>query len=251
MSQTISTLPPQDQPEALPATPNILEHHREDEPAAGSRDAVIEAVAGALGDAYDCGRTWAAWGVGTMGPDDFRLVAEDADRVAEIADAALAALDVEKVRNDGFSDGVLLALQVLNAGGDYMNAHYEELLNCTGERGLIERAVAEDLLELTGLGKLIQRRAECAAELRADLSDGAVAVLVHDQFKVEGWEPPSPKHAIFDELVEAGLMRRTDARCGFERMRDAWIKPTDAGVRARRTLIEAKLDQASLEVSNG
>lgn len=58
-------------------------------------ESVIDAVAAALGDAYDCGRVWSAWSYGTMSSDDFRLVAEDGDRVAEIAraaiDAALAA----------------------------------------------------------------------------------------------------------------------------------------------------------------
>ncbi|SOY79976.1 hypothetical protein CBM2599_A120541 [Cupriavidus taiwanensis] len=56
------------------------------------REKVCEAVAGALGDAYDCMRVWSAWGMGTMGRDDFALVAEDASRVAEIADAAIDAL---------------------------------------------------------------------------------------------------------------------------------------------------------------
>ena len=56
------------------------------------RQAVIEAVAGALGDAYDCTRVWSAWSYGTMGEDDFSLVAEDDSRLAEIADAALSAV---------------------------------------------------------------------------------------------------------------------------------------------------------------
>lgn len=166
MSQpsTPNTIPPADSPVAMPEATNILKHHRDDEPAIGSREAVIEAVAGALGDAYDCGRTWAAWGVGTMGPDDFSLVAEDDDRVAEIADAAMAALDVEKVRNDGFSDGVLLALQVLNSGGDFNNAHYRELVNCCGEQDLIDRATAEGMLELSGLDKLIAANEEALSD---------------------------------------------------------------------------------------
>ena len=55
------------------------------------REAVCTAVAEALGEAYDCQRVWEAWNVGTMGPDDFTLTAEDDDRVAEIADAAIEA----------------------------------------------------------------------------------------------------------------------------------------------------------------
>ena len=54
-------------------------------------EAVTDAVAEALGDAYDCNRVWSAWGVGTMGPDDFTLIAEDSDRVNEIARAAIEA----------------------------------------------------------------------------------------------------------------------------------------------------------------
>jgi hypothetical protein len=56
------------------------------------RKTVRAAVAEALGGAYDCTRVWEAWQVGTMGPDDFELVAEDEERVAEIADAAIEAL---------------------------------------------------------------------------------------------------------------------------------------------------------------
>jgi hypothetical protein len=55
------------------------------------RERVRDAVAEALGDAYDCTRVWSAWGVGTMGPDDFSPVAEDDDRLTEIVDAALDA----------------------------------------------------------------------------------------------------------------------------------------------------------------
>lgn len=68
-----------------PATPGAA-------PGEQRREAVMEAIAGALGNAYDCMRAWSAWGVGTMNQDDFALVAEDSDRLAELADAAIAAL---------------------------------------------------------------------------------------------------------------------------------------------------------------
>jgi hypothetical protein len=62
-------------------------------PLSPAAQAVHAAVAEALGGgAYDCTRVWEAWQVGTMGPDDFVLVAEDDDRVAEIADAAIEAI---------------------------------------------------------------------------------------------------------------------------------------------------------------
>lgn len=56
------------------------------------REAVREAVTAALGEAYDCLRVWSAWSYGTMGPDDFRMVAEDDDRVNEITEAVISAL---------------------------------------------------------------------------------------------------------------------------------------------------------------
>lgn len=56
------------------------------------RESVCSAVSEALGEAYDCLRVWSVWGCGTMCSDDFRLVAEDETRVAEIADAAITAL---------------------------------------------------------------------------------------------------------------------------------------------------------------
>ncbi|WGH28229.1 hypothetical protein 10KY502B_gene0028 [Xanthomonas phage 10KY502B] len=56
------------------------------------KEAVSEAIREALGGALDCGRAWSAWGVGTMSEDDFSPVADDSERVAEIADAVLAAL---------------------------------------------------------------------------------------------------------------------------------------------------------------
>ena len=56
------------------------------------RGHVMDAVAKALGDAYDCTRVWSAWGYGTMGSDDFRLVANDPHRLHEIAEAAIQAV---------------------------------------------------------------------------------------------------------------------------------------------------------------
>lgn len=56
------------------------------------KEAVSEAIRDALGGALDCGRAWSAWGVGTMSEDDFSPVADDSERVAEIADAVLVAL---------------------------------------------------------------------------------------------------------------------------------------------------------------
>jgi len=56
-----------------------------------------EAVANALGDAWDCHRVWYAWDYGTMGQNDFALVTEDPDRVAEITRAALDAVGFDAI----------------------------------------------------------------------------------------------------------------------------------------------------------
>jgi hypothetical protein len=69
-----------------------------------AKEAVDEAIAAALGDAYDCTRAWSAWSYGTMGPDDFSLVAEDSDRLREITDAAVQAVlqspEIQALRKD-------------------------------------------------------------------------------------------------------------------------------------------------------
>jgi len=85
------------------------------------REAVHQAVAEALGSgAYDCTRVWSAWSCGTMGSDDFVPVAEDSDRVAEIADAAIEAIraipapapePVTECPNCGYERGIAPAPQ--------------------------------------------------------------------------------------------------------------------------------------------
>jgi hypothetical protein len=86
LKRMIATLP-------SPTTPPVSEPGEVGELDDEHRAAVRQAVAEALGSgAYDCTRVWGAWQVGTMGEDDFVLVAEDDDRVAEIADAAIEAI---------------------------------------------------------------------------------------------------------------------------------------------------------------
>ena len=67
------------------------------------RDAIREALLGSLGTVYDCTRVWAAWGHGTMGPDDFRPFDQQDDRVEEVVGAIVAALPQppEQVKCDG------------------------------------------------------------------------------------------------------------------------------------------------------
>ena len=56
------------------------------------RAKITDAVIESLGSAYDCTRTWSAWGHGTMSQDDFSLVAEDGERVAEIVEAVMTTI---------------------------------------------------------------------------------------------------------------------------------------------------------------
>lgn len=59
-------------------------------------DKIDEAIAGALGDAYDCTRAWKAWSYGTMSADDFIEVREQSDRIADIREAVLAVLRTQE-----------------------------------------------------------------------------------------------------------------------------------------------------------
>jgi hypothetical protein len=77
--------------------------------------AVRDAIAETLGDAYDCTRVWSAWGVGTMSQDDFVPVADDNDRLQELAVAALDA--------SGASD-LLAALQMVKTWIDGWNPSF-------------------------------------------------------------------------------------------------------------------------------
>ena len=57
------------------------------------KEKVREAVTHAIGgDVYDCTRVWSAWSHGTMDENDFVLLVEQSDRIAEIADAAIEAM---------------------------------------------------------------------------------------------------------------------------------------------------------------
>lgn len=62
---------------------------------------VLDAVAEAIGSsAFDCNRVWSAWSYGTMGPNDFSCIAEDSDRVAEIARTVIAELQSIRAKAD-------------------------------------------------------------------------------------------------------------------------------------------------------
>lgn len=54
-----------------------------------ARDRLADAIGG---DAFDCTRTWSAWGVGTMSEDDFVPIINDDNRLNEILDHVCAPL---------------------------------------------------------------------------------------------------------------------------------------------------------------
>ncbi|WP_440986269.1 hypothetical protein ACQHIH_21450 (plasmid) [Xanthomonas sontii] len=91
--------------------------------------------------------------------------------------------------------------------------------------------VGEDALDVS------PALAALASELRGRLSGKAIAVLVHARFAPAGWERQSFDNPILDELVREGLLRFGDARSGYERVKDGWVKPTSAGVIARAALV--------------
>jgi len=92
------------------------------------RDQAQDGIAEALGDAYDCMCVWSAWGVGTMGPDDFALVTDDSDRLLEITDAALSPVlpiidaqsaEIARLRHAlDLAEKALLEVEPLVGGGD-------------------------------------------------------------------------------------------------------------------------------------
>ena len=56
------------------------------------RVAIQRALLAALGDTYDCTRVWSAWGVGTMGEDDFVPVLDRLDELIDEITAEIAAI---------------------------------------------------------------------------------------------------------------------------------------------------------------
>jgi hypothetical protein len=64
-------------------------------------------------------------------------------------DAGAAAL----ARDTGFSDGVILALQVMASAGNAGSASYEELLRAAGAEQVGARAKAEGMWKLAGLDR--------------------------------------------------------------------------------------------------
>ncbi|MCA0188093.1 MAG: hypothetical protein LCH90_19280 [Proteobacteria bacterium] len=77
-------------------------------------DLLDQALQTVLGDAFDCTRVWNAWSYGTIGPDDFVLVAENDERIAEIREAVLAALPRAVAADHPVNQRLLEALDQAN-----------------------------------------------------------------------------------------------------------------------------------------
>jgi hypothetical protein len=99
-----------------------------------------------------------------MGPDDFALIAEDSDRVAEIADAAIEAIRAiplpvpvaENKLDDAFMGGVCVSLALVTAHGEA--TIWREIVRAVGTDSLLNYAanVNPDDWNLAGFGKYAQ-----------------------------------------------------------------------------------------------
>lgn len=59
------------------------------------KTAIHDALADELFEAMDCMRQWEAWSVGTMSQDDFVIIADDAERMNDLTNVVMAAIDKE------------------------------------------------------------------------------------------------------------------------------------------------------------
>jgi len=116
------------------------------------RERLIEQLEAEFGDSYDCTRVWSAWGVGTMGEDDFVPVS---DRVGEIADGILAALDTQPAtgRTMGEKEKLRAALQEIVDNDD-------------------EQATLSDLMQHDRNAGYLTGVRDCANIARAALQNG-------------------------------------------------------------------------------
>lgn len=52
------------------------------------------------------------------------------------------------------------------------------------------------------------------------------------KFPGTAWEPRDHQHPFILAAIEAGYFKRSDGRCGFERLKDAFISWTPAAIHA-------------------
>lgn len=62
------------------------------------------------------------------------------------------------------------------------------------------------------------------------LSPLAFLLISNQKLCAKAWEPKDPNHPAIVELISKGMYERVDARCGFERLKDAMVRPTCLGL---------------------
>lgn len=64
----------------------------------------------------------------------------------------------ERDYDEGFSDGVILALQMMAADGDGGGTGYVELLKTAGEGKIVARAKSQRMLRISGLSSYMREK---------------------------------------------------------------------------------------------
>ena len=69
----------------------------------------------------------------------------------DIEQAILQSPEIQAMWDDGFTDGVLLALQMMTANGDAGSHLHTELIEAAGLECVVRRAAQEGMTEMAGL----------------------------------------------------------------------------------------------------
>jgi hypothetical protein len=72
---------------------------------------------------------------------------------------------------------------------------------------------------------------------RLTFSDKQALVAVWRLSAGKAWEPQNPQHPFFERAIRAGYLYRLDGRFGYERIKDAYIGWTDAGIDAMESAL--------------
>ena len=132
-----------------------------------SYDRIIQAALSARAQGEACGTCNGAGLIGGCSGQTAESFEMDSEPCPDCATPAVRAVDVDAA----FSDGVILALQVMTGAGDMGGPDYEELLNAAGAVKVYRRAEAEGMLELSGLAEYVALETHRpSAEFRAALT---------------------------------------------------------------------------------
>ncbi|TDB26682.1 hypothetical protein ATCM_02880 [Stenotrophomonas sp. ATCM1_4] len=200
-------------------------------------ESVLDAVAAAIGSGvYYCNRTWSAWSYGTMGPGDFHPVADDGDHVAEIAQAAIAAMQehapVAAAPVDGDFDGASYKRMFIDACSALAEVSRE--LGVDPEQGGAEPILA-------AIAKL---KASAPAAPGNDLEGWAFErpsgadVIVISAPNGNTWiaEPDDRLHMLAAAVIDASPKGGSDERARFESWAEKHRRLSCPGYLARHAL---------------